>query len=111
MKPRRFACVIAIVLAYTVLATQSFACTAFQLTSGDGSKIYFRSMEFGFPFNSNVLIIPRGAPYTGATPDGKPGLKWIAKYGAVGLNAARSSVAKMTPTHARFRFSSVVPPM
>src|ERR1035438_4046856 len=87
MKPRRFACVIAIVLAYTVLATQSFACTAFQLTSGDGSKIYFRSMEFGFPFNSNVLIIPRCAPYTGATPDGKPGLKWIAKYGAVGLNA------------------------
>jgi len=87
MKPRRFACVIAIVLAYTVLATQSFACTAFQLTSGDGSKIYFRSMEFGFPFHSNVLIIPRGAQYTGATPDGKPGLKWSAKYGAVGLNA------------------------
>src|ERR1017187_104922 len=87
MKPLRFACVIAIVLAYTVLATQSFACTAFQLTSGDGSKIYFRSMEFGFPFHSNVLIIPRGAQYTGATPDGKPGLKWIAKYGAVGLNA------------------------
>ncbi len=87
MKPRRFACILAIVLAYTVLATQSFACTAFQLTSADGSIIYFRSMEFGFPFHSNVLIVPRGAQYIGATPDGKPGMKWSAKYGAVGLNA------------------------
>ena len=87
MKSRRFACVIAVALTYTVLATQSFGCTAFQLTSGDGSKIYFRSMEFGFPFHSKVLIVPRGAQYTGSTPDGKPGLKWVAKYGAVGLNA------------------------
>jgi choloylglycine hydrolase len=86
MKPHRFAGVLAIVLVYTVLATQSFACTAFQLTSGDGSIIYFRSMEFGFPFNSNVLIIPRGTQYVGTAPDGKPGLKWSAKYGAVGLN-------------------------
>ena len=36
------------------------ACTAFQLTSADGARIYFRSMEFGFAFDSQVLIVPRG---------------------------------------------------
>lgn len=86
MKTRRFACTVALITAYTILATQLFACTAFQLTSGDGARIYFRSMEFGFPFNSKVLIIPHGTQYIGSAPDGKPGLKWTAKYGAVGLN-------------------------
>lgn len=86
MKTRRFACAVALITAYTILATQLFGCTAFQLTSGDGSRVYFRSMEFGFPFHSKALIIPRGTSYTGTTPDGKPGLKWAAKYGAVGLN-------------------------
>ena len=62
------------------------ACTAFQLTSKDGAQIYFRSMEFGFPFNSQALVVPRGSEYTGTAPDGKPGLKWKTKYGIVGLN-------------------------
>lgn len=63
------------------------ACTAFQLKSEDGAQIYFRSMEFGFPFHSKLLIIPRGTAYTGSAPGGQPGLKWQAKYGVVGLNA------------------------
>lgn len=63
------------------------ACTAFQLQSQDQSWVYFRSMEFGFPFNSQGIIVPRGTEYTGATPDGKNGgLKWSAKYGFVGMN-------------------------
>jgi choloylglycine hydrolase len=62
------------------------ACTAFQLKSGDGAQIYFRSMEFGFPFNSKALIVPRGTEYTGTAPGGKQGKKWSVKYGYVGLN-------------------------
>ncbi len=62
------------------------ACTAFQLKSNDGAQIYFRSMEFGFPFNSKALIVPRGTDYIGTAPGGKPGKKWTAKYGAVGMN-------------------------
>lgn len=63
------------------------ACTAFQLQSLDKSWVYFRSMEFGFPFNSQAIIVPRGTEFTGATPDGmNGGLKWSAKYGFVGMN-------------------------
>jgi len=63
------------------------ACTAFQLQSQDQSWVYFRSMEFGFPFNSQAIIVPRGTEFTGATPDGKDGgLKWSAKYGFAGMN-------------------------
>jgi choloylglycine hydrolase len=62
------------------------ACTAFQLKSNDGAQIYFRSMEFGYPFNSKMLIVPRGTDYTGTAPGGKPGKKWAVKYGYVGLN-------------------------
>jgi choloylglycine hydrolase len=64
----------------------ALACTAFQITSKDGAQIYFRSMEFGYAFNSKLLVMPRGTEYTGTAPGGKPGLKWKAKYGAVGLN-------------------------
>lgn len=63
------------------------ACTAFQLQSLDKSWVYFRSMEFGFPFNSQAIVVPRGTQFTGATPDGKDGgLQWSAKYGFVGMN-------------------------
>lgn len=79
-----------ITLAFVVVATSScppaLACTAFQLKAQDGTNVYFRSMEFGFPFNSKVLVIPRGTEYTGTTPHGKPGLTWQVKYGVVGLN-------------------------
>ncbi|MFM8363610.1 MAG: linear amide C-N hydrolase [Verrucomicrobiota bacterium] len=64
----------------------SHACTAFQLKSNDGAHIYFRSMEFGFPFNSKALVVPRGSEFTGSAPGGKPGLKWMTKYGYVGMN-------------------------
>ena len=62
------------------------ACTAFQIRSNDGAQIYFRSMEFGYPFNSKVLVAPRGSDFTGTAPGGKPGKEWTAKYGFVGLN-------------------------
>lgn len=44
-------------------------------------------MEFGYPFNSKLLIVPRGTEFTGTAPRGKSGKKWQAKYGFVGLNA------------------------
>ncbi len=61
-------------------------CTAFQIKAGDGSWIYGRSMEFGFPLDSKLLIVPRATTYTGTAPREKPGFKWKAKYGFVGMN-------------------------
>jgi choloylglycine hydrolase len=71
----------------TLVATRpATACTAFQLQARDGSWVYLRSMEFGFPFHSEVLIVPRGTEYTGTAPGGAPGLAWKTKYGLVGPN-------------------------
>lgn len=75
-----------IVASAHILPSTILACTAFQLKSNDGAQIYFRSMEFGYPFNSKMLVVPRGTEFTGSAPGGKPGKKWTAKYGFVGLN-------------------------
>src|SRR5258708_7929043 len=68
------------------LANPAVACTAFQLQARDGSWVYFRSMEFGLPFNSEMLIVPRGTQFSGTAGGGAPGLQWTAKYGVVGPN-------------------------
>jgi len=80
-----FLSTVAVAIALNV-PTPAVACTAFQIKSNDGAQIYFRSMEFGYPFNSKVLVVPRGSDFTGTAPGGKPGKKWTAKYGFVGLN-------------------------
>lgn len=72
-----------------VLATSApaaFACTGIQLTAGDGTVIHARTLEFGTQLNSEILVVPRGYERTGTTPDGKPGLKWKAKYASTGMN-------------------------
>ena len=51
--------------AFALVPSIALACTAFQLRAKDGAIIYFRSMEFGFPFRSKVLIVPRGTEYVG----------------------------------------------
>jgi choloylglycine hydrolase len=62
------------------------ACTAFQLTAQEGGFIYCRSMEFGFPMGSDVLIVPRKTAFTGTAPRGATGLAWSSVYGYVGMN-------------------------
>jgi choloylglycine hydrolase len=45
-------------------------------------------MEWGaFDLNSRVVIVPREYAFQGHTPDGKPGYRWKARYGVVGLDA------------------------
>ncbi len=67
------------------------ACTAFQLKADDGALIYARSMEFGFRMQSDMLIVPRGAQYSGTGLNNKTGLQWRTKFGFVGMN---QSIAK-----------------
>lgn len=69
-----------------LVSEQVEACTAFQLKSQDGALIYCRSMEYEFPMDSNILIVPRDEPFKGTAPGKKTGLQWKSKYGFVGLN-------------------------
>lgn len=87
MKPLRLIAAITC-LAQLACATtpHASACTAFQLQARDGSWVYFRSMEFGLPFHSQLLVVPRGTSFTGTAGAAAPGLKWTARYGFVGPN-------------------------
>jgi choloylglycine hydrolase len=62
------------------------ACTGIRLTAQDGTVVHARTLEFGIDIHSDVLVVPRGYPRTGTTPDGKEGLTWKTKYASVGLN-------------------------
>jgi choloylglycine hydrolase len=62
------------------------ACTGIRLTAADGTVVYARTLEFGIDLHSEIMMVPRGYARAGTTPDGKPGLKWTAKYASVGMN-------------------------
>lgn len=79
---------IAILIAAFILATApAQACTGISLKAGDGAAIRGRTLEFGFPMQSNVLVIPAGKEMSGTLPDGGKGLTYTSKYGIVGANA------------------------
>lgn len=68
----------------------ALACTSIALKAEDGAVVYGRTMEWGaFDLNSRVAIVPQGYEFIGTTPDGKSGMKWKAKYGAVALDALK----------------------
>lgn len=70
-----------------VLTRHAQACTGITLKATNGAVVYGRSLEWGtFDLNSRVSIMPRGLEFVGATPDGKPGLKWKGKFGVVGID-------------------------
>ncbi len=78
-----------LVMALCVFAfhTTASACTSIALKAEDGTIVYGRTMEWGtFDLQSRLAIVPRGYEFQGQTPDGKPGLKWKAKYGIAGID-------------------------
>jgi choloylglycine hydrolase len=63
------------------------ACTGITLMATDGSVVRGRTLEFGQPIDSDVILIPRGFAFTGTVPDGKAtGHQWTATYAAAGAN-------------------------
>ena len=67
--------------------TPSFACTGISLKAGDGAAIRARTLEFGFPLQSNVIVVPAGKEFTAAMPDGSKGLSYTSRYNVVGADA------------------------
>lgn len=65
------------------------ACTSIVLNGTDNGRVYGRTMEFGIPLKSAVLVTPRGYALQGVGNDGTPGSgkNWVTKYAVIGANA------------------------
>ena len=74
--------------ALALATTPSFACTGISLKADDRAAIRGRTLEFGFPLESNVIVVPAGKEFSGALPDGGKGLTYTTRYGLVGANAS-----------------------
>ena len=79
--------VAALIAALIFATTPSFACTGISLKAGDGAAIRGRTLEFGFPMQSKVLVVPAGKEMSGTLPDGGKGLTYTSRYAFVGANA------------------------
>lgn len=64
----------------------AFACTGIVVKSEDGAIVSGRTLEFGYPVKSKVLVIPAGLQLNGTLPDGGKGLSFAAKHSIVGAN-------------------------
>jgi choloylglycine hydrolase len=79
---------VAVLSAALIFATTpSFACTGISLKAKDGAAIRARTLEFGFPMQSKVLVVPAGQQFHGTLPDGGKGLVYTSRYAFVGANA------------------------
>lgn len=83
------ALVLSVLAACTLPVQQALACTSFLLRSADGGFVYGRTLEFGLPLQSEMIVVPRNFSMTGTGPDGKvgTGLTWTTKHGVGGANA------------------------
>ena len=51
------------------------ACTSFVLPTTDGSVVYGRTMEFAFPIDSDLIVLPRNFEISATPADGKPNMR------------------------------------
>lgn len=77
----------ALPLALALALAPAGACTSFLLKAADGSPVYGRTLEFGFPLESEAIVIPRHYAARATGPEGKPGWGWKSRYAIAGLNA------------------------
>jgi hypothetical protein len=83
----RKAAVLALIAAFLSATTPGFGCTGISLKAQDGAAIRGRTLEFGFPMQSNVIVVPAGKQMGGTLPDGGKGLIYTSRYAIVGANA------------------------
>ena len=82
----------ALIAAFALATTPGFACTGISLKAKDGAAVRGRTLEFGFPIQSKVLVIPAGKEMSGTLPDGGKGLAYTTRYGIVSANALNLNV-------------------
>jgi penicillin V acylase-like amidase (Ntn superfamily) len=69
----------------------SEACTGLMLHNAEGSIVHGRTLEFGMPIQTTIVVVPRGCEFS-ENATGGPGMKYKAKYGAVGTIAFKDEV-------------------
>jgi choloylglycine hydrolase len=75
-------------LCFLLVTDTARSCTGIRLKSSNGGIVYARTLEFGQPLDSKIILIPRRYRFHATAPSGKPeGLCWRARYAAVGPNA------------------------
>jgi choloylglycine hydrolase len=84
--------VAALVAAFVSASIPAVACTGISLDAKDGTAVRGRTMEFGFPLSSNVIVIPAGTPMSGTLPEGGKGIQYTTKYAMAGANAVGQAV-------------------
>jgi choloylglycine hydrolase len=67
-------------------------CTGIQLTAKSGAVVSARTLEFGTDLESVVMMSPRDHARTGATPDGRDGAQWTARYASVGISGLSQDI-------------------
>ena len=77
-----------LIIIFIFLTSISFACTGITVTTSTNDIIQARTVEYGNGnLNSQLVITPRGQSFQSITTGGKlNGLKWINKYGYVGIS-------------------------
>ena len=83
---KRFLIFITATLAGGLLATEADACTGISLNAADGSRVVARTVEWAAtPMQCGYVIAPRKHAQQSYTPTGANGLKYVSKYGYVGI--------------------------
>ena len=77
---------LAAVAATGLSISSSYACSALRLIAKDQAVTVGRTMEFGFDFKSNVLVIPAGTQLTSSLEDPSTGIQYTSKHSVVGCN-------------------------
>jgi choloylglycine hydrolase len=83
MSRRRFLAVLC--LGMLASASRSEACTGIRVVARDGSIVRARTMEFGIPTRSDLIVVPRGHRFS-AAEGAEVGLSWTGKYGFAGAS-------------------------
>lgn len=76
-----------LVAALAIATGPAQACTGISLKAKDGAAVRGRTLEFGYPIHSNVIVVPAGKEMSGTLPDGGKGLSYTTRYSMVGANA------------------------
>ncbi len=69
-----------------LLGQEAEACTGLRVHLKDGTAVHGRTLEFGAPLDSQAILVPKGAAYTGTLPENGKGLQWTARYAAMGMS-------------------------